>query len=50
MTQMNVSTKRKKNHILGEQTCGCQGERKMEEGCIRNLGLADMKYHVIIYA
>ena len=51
MTQINLSTNRKekKKHIHREQTCGCQGGGKTEEGWIRNLGLADVKYHTIIH-
>ena len=26
MAQINLSTKQKKTHRHGEQTCGCQGE------------------------
>ena len=53
MTQMNLSTKRKKNHILREQTCGCQGERKMEEGVYWEFGTGRYEvsyYHICLFA
>ena len=40
----------KKNRFLQThrsrvQTCGCQGERRVEEGWIGSLGLADANYY-----
>ena len=30
MAQINLSTEQKQTHGLGEQACGCQGERGRE--------------------
>ena len=43
---MSLSTKQKQTRRHREQTCGCQGERGVEEGWIGSLGLADANYYI----
>ena len=42
---MNLSTKQKQTHRHREQTSGCRAGRKVKEGWIGNLGLADANYY-----
>ena len=46
MTHMNLSMKQKQTHGHIEQTCGCQGERGVGEGCTGSLGLADATFYI----
>ena len=41
---MNLSAKEKQTHRRREQTWGCQGGGKGEEGYVGSLGLADANY------
>ena len=43
---MNLSMKQKQTQRYREQTYGCQGGGKVEEGRIQSLGLADAKYYM----
>ena len=45
MAQINLSTKQKRTHTHGEQTCGCQGGRG-EMGWTGSLGLVDANYYI----
>ena len=47
MAQINLPTKKKQTHIHREQTCGCQGGGRVEEGWVGSLGLADANYYII---
>ena len=46
MTQINLSVKLKQTHRHREQPCGCQGGRRVAEGQIGSLELADANYYI----
>ena len=43
---MNLSMKQKQTHRHREQTCGCQGGGRVEEGQSGSLGFADPNYYI----
>ena len=43
---MNLPTKQKQTYRHREQTCGCQGGRRVGEGCTGSLGLAIENYYI----
>ena len=43
---MNLSMKQKQTPRHREQTCGCQGEGQVGEGCPGNQGLVDANYYI----
>ena len=46
MTQINVSTKQKQTLRHREETCGCQGAGRIEEGRNGNLVLSESSYYI----
>ena len=42
---MKLSKKQKQTHRHREQTCGCQGVGRGEEGWTRSVGLADANHY-----
>ena len=43
---MNLSMRQKQTQRHREQTCGCQGGKKVRDGWIGSLGLADANYYI----
>ena len=46
VAQIALSTEQKHTHRHREQICGCQENRRLGEGRIGSLGLADTNYFV----
>ena len=46
MTQVNISMKLKMPYEHREQTCGCQGGKRLGKGWGRRLGLSDVNFHI----